>query len=99
MHRLGFMPEEIPALIRRLKSQTALLPRSVFSHFVGSDSPQFDDFTRQQNEIFAKASAELQAAFPHKSCATSAIRQGLNVSRVLITTWYASAWDSMASIR
>ena len=66
MHRLGFMPEEIPALIRRLKSQTALLPRSVFSHFVGSDSPQFDDFTRQQNEIFAKASAELQAAFPHK---------------------------------
>ena len=66
MHRLGFMPEEIPALIRRLKSQTALLPRSVFSHFVGSDSPEFDDFTLQQNEIFAKASAELQAAFPYK---------------------------------
>lgn len=66
MHRLGFLPEEIPALIRRLKSQTAVLPRSVFSHFVGSDSSQFDDFTRKQIELFDKASSELQSAFPHK---------------------------------
>lgn len=66
MHRLGFMPEEVPALIRRLKSQTAVLPRSVFSHFVGSDSSQFDDFTRKQIRLFDGASAELQSAFPHK---------------------------------
>lgn len=66
MHRLGFAPEDIPALIRKLKNQSAVLPRSVFSHFVGSDSAQFDTFTLQQNEIFAKASSELQEAFPHK---------------------------------
>ena len=66
MHRLGFLPEEMPILIQRLKSQTAVLPRSVFSHFVGSDSPQFDDFTRRQIELFAHASSVLQAAFPHK---------------------------------
>ena len=66
MHRLGFSEEEVPVLIRRLKNQNALIPRSVFSHFVGSDSPQFDVFTRGQIEIFERASKELQAAFPHK---------------------------------
>jgi alanine racemase len=66
MHRLGFLPDEIPTLITRLKAQNAVMPRSVFSHFVGSDSPQFDSFTRRQIAVFDKASNELQAAFPHK---------------------------------
>ncbi len=66
MHRLGFNAEDMPELIRILKSQTALIPRSVFSHLVGSDNERFDAFTRRQIELFEKASAELQAAFPHK---------------------------------
>ena len=66
MHRLGFAPSEIPELIRRLKRQTAVIPRSVFSHLVGSDSEQFDGFTRHQIEIFEQASEELQNAFSHK---------------------------------
>ena len=41
MHRLGFNPKtDMPQLIDRLKHQSALIPRSVFSHFVGSDSPK-----------------------------------------------------------
>lgn len=66
MHRLGFEPGEVPQLIRRLKNQHAVIPRSVFSHFVGSDGDNFDAFTRQQIELFEGASTELQAAFPHK---------------------------------
>lgn len=66
MHRLGFDKEDMPKLIQMLKSQTALIPRSVFSHLVGSDSERFDSFTRKQIEIFEKASEELQASFPHK---------------------------------
>lgn len=66
MHRLGFAPSEIPELIHRLKRQAAVVPRSVFSHLVGSDSSQFDAFTRRQIETFEKASDELQAAFPYK---------------------------------
>ena len=66
MHRLGFEEKDIPQLIRRLKNQNALIPRSVFSHFVGSDSAQFDAFTRQQIERYEKMSKELQDAFPHK---------------------------------
>lgn len=67
MHRLGFTPEEdMERLIKRLKHQSALVPRSVFSHFVGSDSDGFDDFSAQQFARFDAASLQLQAAFDHK---------------------------------
>ena len=67
MHRLGFDPEkDIDEVIRRLKGQNAIIPRSVFSHFVGSDSDDFDNFSTMQFEKFDKASRQLQAAFSHK---------------------------------
>ena len=67
MHRLGFDPlHDMDALISRLKHQSAVIPRSVFSHFVGSDSDSFDDFSAHQFELFDKASKQLQAAFKHK---------------------------------
>lgn len=65
MHRLGFMPHEVPQLVAELKQQNALTPRSVFSHFVGSDSPLFDSFSRVQVERFEQASQTLQSAFTH----------------------------------
>lgn len=66
MHRLGFAPDAMPQLVERLNRQTAVIPRSVFSHLVGSDSTDFDDFTRQQIDTFVKAADELQAGFSHK---------------------------------
>jgi alanine racemase len=66
MHRLGFNTIEISELIARLKAQQAIIPRSVFSHFVGSDSDDFDKFSALQFERFDKASLQLQAAFSHK---------------------------------
>ena len=67
MHRLGFNPKtDIPVLIDRLSHQRALIPRSVFSHFVGADSDGFDDFSEKQFKLFDEASRTLQAAFPHK---------------------------------
>ena len=66
MHRLGFAPSDIPELVNRLKRQTAVIPRSVFSHLVGSDGVQFDSFTRKQIETFEQASEELQNAFTHR---------------------------------
>lgn len=66
MHRLGFESQEIPQLIRKLKNQHAVIARSVFSHFVGSDGESFDEFTHNQIELFEKTSSELQAAFSHK---------------------------------
>lgn len=66
MHRLGFDPEtDMPMLIERLHRQTALIPRSVFSHFVGSDSDAFDAFSEQQYQRFLFGAEQLQEAFPH----------------------------------
>lgn len=67
MHRLGFDPvNDIDELISRLKRQNAIIPRSVFSHFVGSDSDDFDNFSAQQFSLFDAASSKLQEAFDHK---------------------------------
>ena len=66
MHRLGFDPkDDIFKLIDRLKHQNAIIPRSVFSHFVGSDSDGFDEFSAKQFALFQEGSEKLQAAFSH----------------------------------
>ena len=66
MHRLGFDPEkDMPLLIERLHRQTALIPRSVFSHFVGSDSKDFDAFSELQYTRFLSGAEHLQEAFPY----------------------------------
>ena len=66
MHRLGFEPtKDLKQLIQRLHAQQALIPRSVFTHFVGSDSEDFDAFSQHQWELFSTAADQLQDAFSH----------------------------------
>jgi len=50
MHRLGFMPIEVPELINRLGANALIYVQSVFSHLIASDNPVFDDTTREQIE-------------------------------------------------
>lgn len=67
MHRLGFDPKkDIEELIKRMRRQNAIIPRSVFSHFVGADSDTFDEFSAWQFCLFDEASQKLQAAYQHK---------------------------------
>ena len=78
MHRLGFHPiDDMPRLIEYLNNQNALIPRSVFSHFVGSDGDNFDEFSDYQFDLYEKGSKALQDAFEHKIlrhiCNTAAI--------------------------
>ena len=98
MHRLGFAPEDMPRLIERLKGQNAVIARSVFSHLVGSDSQQFDSFTRRQIEMFEKASMELQELFRIRYFAISAIPQVSSVSPGRNSIWCAWVSASMVSI-
>ena len=66
MHRLGFDPmNDMPRLVERLRGQSAVLPRSVFSHFVGSDSDDFDNFSALQYERFLHGADLLQQAYPN----------------------------------
>lgn len=67
MHRLGFNPDtDMERLIMLLKKQNAITPRSIFSHFVGADCDDFDNFSAMQFERFDRASKMLQDAFTHK---------------------------------
>lgn len=67
MARLGFnTTEDIDRLISVLHQQKAVIPRSVFSHFVGSDSDDFDEFSQRQFDLFDNASRKLQNAFQHR---------------------------------
>ena len=66
MHRLGFHPiDDMPRLTERLLRQSAVIPRSVFSHFVGSDADEFDDFSARQYELYLRGADALQAVFQH----------------------------------
>ncbi len=60
MHRLGFLPEQIPELVQILKSQKGLRVHSVFSHLSASESWLFDEFTHQQMDTFKQAAGEIE---------------------------------------
>ena len=67
MGRLGFDPlHDMDRLIDVLKSQKALIPRSVFSHLAGADEDRLDNFSLRQHELFMEGSRKLQEAFSHK---------------------------------
>lgn len=66
MHRLGFLPEQIPALTERLREQKGLRVLSVFSHLSASESWLFDEFTRQQMDSFRMAANAIEEALQYK---------------------------------
>ena len=65
MHRLGFEPQDMEQLLSRLKSQSQVKVRSVFSHLSGSDEAKFDAFTKQQMKTFTDCADQFSADFPH----------------------------------
>lgn len=66
MHRLGFQPEDVAEICNRIKDQSGVVVRSVFSHLAGSDEARFDDFTEKQFSKFEKAAAELENGLQQK---------------------------------
>lgn len=60
MHRLGFMPGEIEALIDRLINTKTIFVQSVFSHLAASEDPAEDAFTRRQFEQFNEMAAKFR---------------------------------------
>lgn len=65
MHRLGFLPEDIDALIERVKSNPKIKIKSVFSHFATSDMPEESDFVMHQIEQYEMMSQKIVSAFPY----------------------------------
>jgi alanine racemase len=62
MHRLGFLPDEIDELAKKIEEKKCIKVVSVFSHLSGSDNPDLDDFSKKQMDVFLSACSKLQSA-------------------------------------
>jgi alanine racemase len=66
MNRLGFSESEIDELIIKLKENPLIHVQSVFTHLAASDKPEFEEFTRNQIEVFRKLGELFSENFEHK---------------------------------
>ena len=62
MHRLGFMPGELPDLIEYLKDCPRVKVKSVYSHLCVAEDPSMDSFTLGQAELFDRGAAMIEDA-------------------------------------
>ncbi len=60
MHRLGFLPNEVPALLSRLQTQEEVHVQSCFTHLVASGDPEQDVFTQQQIDTYSQCAKQLE---------------------------------------
>jgi alanine racemase len=66
MHRLGFMPHELEALMEHCDNNPHVQIASVFSHLAASEDPSLDSFTVHQREQFEQMSHALMMRLPNK---------------------------------
>ena len=67
MHRLGYLENEIDALIYNILLSKNLKIASIFSHLSGSDEAIFDEFTRFQISTFNKIANKIESAIGYKT--------------------------------
>ncbi len=66
MHRLGFEEQDIDTLCDLIEDNRFIKVQSIFSHFVASDAPEHDDFTKKQIKRFEKAFTKVEKALGYK---------------------------------
>ncbi len=66
MHRLGFMPAEMPELMSFLKDCPWVRVKSVYSHLAAAEDPSADDFTLGQIGLFKAGADELSASLGYR---------------------------------
>lgn len=64
MHRLGFEEQDIDKLIESLHLHPNIRIASIFSHLVGADESEHNDFSRSQIERFKRMSDKIIQALP-----------------------------------
>ncbi|HEX8376342.1 MAG TPA: bifunctional UDP-N-acetylmuramoyl-tripeptide:D-alanyl-D-alanine ligase/alanine racemase [Pedobacter sp.] len=62
MHRLGFLPSDLEALLKEITNCEAIKITSVFSHLVASEDPESDEFTQQQISTFNEMTHQIEQA-------------------------------------
>ncbi len=80
MNRLGFEEKDILAMMEIIRNGNFAV-RSVFTHFVGSEDPLEDEFTRQQAEKFARLVGKIESDLGYKVIRHAANTSGINRHR------------------
>lgn len=86
MHRLGFLEEDVPALLDELTGLTTVRVKSIFSHLTSSEDPASDDFTRQQIGLFKELTSMIESRLGY-----SVIKHIANTSA--ISRWPEAQFD------
>lgn len=66
MHRLGFMTDELEALVACLKESPQVRVKSLFSHLAVAEDPQEDAYTQGQLDLFVRNAGYLSEAIGYK---------------------------------
>ena len=66
MHRLGFMPSEIPALLDFLACHPQVRVKSIYSHLAAAEDPSEDEFTLGQISLFREGAEKIGAALGYR---------------------------------
>ena len=66
MHRLGFMPSELPELLSYLEGCDAVKVKSAYSHLAAAEDPSEDEFTLGQIRLFEELASRLTASLGYK---------------------------------
>ncbi len=61
MHRLGFDAQDVHKLATTLRNEKNIIVKTIFSHFVGSDSDELNAFSEQQISQFKQSAAIIQS--------------------------------------
>lgn len=64
MSRLGFMPEDAPRVVERLRAMPGVIPVAVLSHFACSEDPGKGELNRFQMERCAAAGTAMRRVWP-----------------------------------
>lgn len=72
MNRLGFAPENIPALLERLAGNPAISNITIMSHFATADETKHNDTFKQQLQLFNKI-VQTHPRLPHSLANSAAI--------------------------
>lgn len=60
MHRLGFLENEVDVLLEVLKQNSKIKVASVFSHLVGADEAQHNNFSLNQIAVYERVSTKIK---------------------------------------
>ena len=63
MGRLGFWPEDLDLVLKKLKASSVLKLKSVFSHLASAENPESEAVLKQR-EVFEKVRKQVQKFFP-----------------------------------